>query len=122
MIPKISRCIPTKFKMKFSLNVNRDAILCLNAYLCSRDVSRGQNFKIKEIGELVAIYFGWFKKWTFLIEENLLTQALNYLSAFLFVLTPSISRRRGPLGCDLSLNRDPCPHENYQNSSSRNHH
>lgn len=51
-------------------DVNREAILCLNAYLCSRDVSRGQNFKMKEIGELMAIYYGWFKKWTFLTEES----------------------------------------------------
>lgn len=60
-------------------DVNREAILWPNAYLCSRDVSRGQNFEMKEIGELVAIYFGWFKKWTFLIEENLLGPSLKLL-------------------------------------------
>ena len=60
-------------------DVNREAILCLNACLCSRDVSRGQNFKMKEIGELVAIYYGWFKKWTFLTEENLSDPTLKPL-------------------------------------------
>ena len=61
-----------------------EAILCLNAYLCSRDVSRGQNFKMKEIGELVAIYYGWFKKWTFLTEENLSDPTLKPLECLSF--------------------------------------
>jgi len=65
-------------------DVNREAILCLNAYLCSRDVSRGQNFKMKEIGELVAIYFGWFKKWTFPTEENLSDPTLKPLECLSF--------------------------------------
>ena len=75
-------------------DVNREAILCLNAYLCSRDVSRGQNFKMKEISELVAIYYGWFKKWTFWQRKIYRTPLLNHLSGFLFVITPSISRRQ----------------------------
>ena len=65
-------------------DVNREAILCLNACLCSRDVSRGQNFKMKEIGELVAIYYGWFKKWTFLTEENLSDPTLKPLECISF--------------------------------------
>lgn len=65
-------------------DVNHEAILCLNTYLCSRDVSRGQNFKVKEIGELVAIYFGWFKKWTFLTEENLSHPNLKPLECLSF--------------------------------------
>lgn len=34
---------------------------------------------MKEIGELVAIYYGWFKKWTFLTEENLSDPTLKPL-------------------------------------------
>lgn len=65
-------------------DVNREAILCLNEYLCSRDVSRGQNFKMKEFGELVAICYKWFKKWTFLKEESLSDPTLKPLECLSF--------------------------------------
>lgn len=39
---------------------------------------------MKEIGELVAIYFGWFKKWAFLKEENLLGPNLKLLECLSF--------------------------------------
>ena len=39
---------------EFSPKVNLDVFLCLNVKLWSRDMSRGQKLKMKEIGELVA--------------------------------------------------------------------
>ena len=40
--------------MNFSPNVNLAVFLCLNEQLLSRDMSRDQKSKMKEIGELVA--------------------------------------------------------------------
>ena len=40
--------------MNFSPIVNLEVFFCLNVYLLSRDMSRDQKLKMKEIGELVA--------------------------------------------------------------------
>ena len=40
-------------KMNFSPKVNLEVFLCLNVSLWSRDMSRDQKLKMKEIGQLV---------------------------------------------------------------------
>ena len=40
--------------MNFSPKVNLEVFLCLSVQLWSRDMSRDQKLKMKEIGELVA--------------------------------------------------------------------
>ena len=45
---------PESNKTNFSAKVNLDVFLCLNGPLWSRDVSRDQKLKMKEIGEWVA--------------------------------------------------------------------
>lgn len=58
--------------MKCSPNTEREVYLCLKECLCSRDMSPGQRFKMREIGKLVAnlLCIEWFDKLAFLIEET----------------------------------------------------
>ena len=56
--------------MNFSLKVNLEVSLCLNIQLWSRDMKRGQKLKMKEIGELLAIYFVSINKLVLLKEDK----------------------------------------------------
>ena len=56
--------------MNFSLKVNLEVSLCLNIQLWSRDMKRDQKLKMKEIGELLAIYFVSINKLLLLKEDK----------------------------------------------------
>ena len=56
---------------------------------------------MKEIGELVAIYYGWFKKWTFLTEENLSDPTLKLLEGISFCNNTLNFPQAGMLGKGL---------------------